>query len=189
MRTNTFKYGKSYRIPYRGCYFHSFAELKYAMAIENDYRYLREPVIIGYDPKTLLTTNYFREETKMYTPDFLVRPKAGGERLLIEIKPEQFRGERLVDTYHAIANNYIRQNNKPWQFRMIFEDEIVLPEVLQPKFDLFWKKRRTFESYFGLQRLDRQYNAESIKYFSSVPLFPEDGLSRNEYARFVRLGA
>jgi hypothetical protein len=189
MRTNTFKYGKSYRIPYRGCYFHSFVELKYAMSIENDYRYLREPVIIGYNAKTLQATQYFREETKMYTPDFLVRPKAGGDLMLAEIKPADFKSDKAVNMYETIARNYIQHNKLPWQFRMIYEDEIVLPEAMQSKFDLFWEKRRTFESYFELQRLDRRYNAEAIKYFSSVPWFPEDNLSREEYARFVRSGA
>lgn len=184
----TFKYKKAYRIAYRKCFFDSLLELKFALSLEQDYRYLREPYLIGYDPKTLMTTNYFREDTKIYTPDFLIRSKITNKAQLVEIKPTSFKYCTEVSSYQRIADNYIRQINKDYAFKIVYEEDITLTAVQEEKYNLFVAKKESFADLFALQHLDRKYNAESIRYFSSVPFFPEDALSPKEYARFVRLG-
>jgi len=184
----TFKYKKAYRIAYRSCFFDSLLELKYALSIEQDYRYLREPYLIGYDAKTLQVTNHFKEETKIYTPDFLIRCKTSNKAYLVEIKPSAFRHRDDAITYQQIAQNYIHLINKDFQFKMVYDDDIILSESQQRKYNLFVAKKDQFADLFSLHQLDRKYNAEFIKYFSSVPFFPEDPLSAKDYARFVRLG-
>ena len=186
MITPDFKYSKSFRIPYRGCYFDSLLELKYALSIEQQCRFLREPAMIGYDPKTLSATNYFKEDTKIYRPDFLIRLKTGGHSTLVEIKPDGFEHSRQLWVYHTVANNYIAQNKLPWTYKIIFEKDIELDGLQQQKYRLFARKRKTFESLFALQQLDRKYNEQPVKYFSNVPLFPEDSMDRKTYARFVK---
>jgi hypothetical protein len=188
MITQDFKYTKSYRIPYRGCHFDSLLELKYALSIEDEYRYLHKPVIIGYDPKTMRTTSYFRETTRMYTPDFLVRHKSTGEATLVEIKPDGFELSGQLSSYTAVGNNYIEQNDLPWTYKIIFEKDFLLDSLQQQKFLVFVKKKKIFKSQFALQQLDRKYNKEPMKYSSHTPWFPEDTLDRKAYARFVRLG-
>jgi len=184
----TFKYKKAYRIAYRNCFFDSLLELKFALSIEQDYRYLREPYLIGYDPKTLQVTHHFREETKIYTPDFLIRCKTSNKAYLVEIKPSAFRNGGDAIAYQQIAQNYIQLLHKDFQFKMVYEEDIILSESQQRRYNLFVAKKDQFADLFSLHQLDRKYNAQSIKYCSSVPFFPEDPLSAKDYARFVRLG-
>src|ERR1043165_6105894 len=115
-----FKYGRSFQIPYRGCFFHSLLELKYAISIEEEYRFLREPVIIGYNPKTFAVTNYFRDGVCMYTPDFVIRNKTDSSAYLIELKPRKFFTEQLFAKYQSIAQNFIRYHGLDWKFKIIF---------------------------------------------------------------------
>jgi hypothetical protein len=183
-----FKYKKAFKIPYRNCYFDSLLELKFALSIENDFRYLRAPCIIGYDPRTFVTTSYLRETTRLYTPDFMVRCKESGKARIIEIKPDQLKHSTEVNKYYRIMNDYIVRNNLDCTFEILSEKDIHLTGEQQQRFAVFEKNRQRFESHFAFRSLDRKYNAGSIKYFSSVPLFPADELARTAYAKFVRHG-
>ncbi len=60
-------------VDYNGCLFHSFTELRYALMIEDEFAFLREGIEIYYDPKIQQSTLYIHEQTKKYTPDFLIR--------------------------------------------------------------------------------------------------------------------
>lgn len=188
MLFHKFKYAKSYKIPYRGCHFDSLLELKYALSIEDSHRYLREPFIIGYDPNTLRTTNYFREPTKMYTPDFLIRCKTTGASVLIEVKPSTLKKSQEISIYQKICEDYISRNHLDCSFRIVSEDDIHLTDALQTRYELFVRKKHSFESVFAFKNLDRKYNSAHIKYFHNVPRFPDDELSHSEYAKFVRHG-
>ncbi|MBS1918271.1 MAG: TnsA endonuclease N-terminal domain-containing protein [Bacteroidetes bacterium] len=188
MHNRNFAYKPSYKISYRGCCFHSLLELKYALAVEDDYRFLREPVQIAYDPKTLRSTNYLREGIKTYIPDFLVRSKSGGSALLVEIKPQDFCNELLLGQKKVIAENYIQANHLDWEYRLIKGDEIILNQIQKQKYQVYYDHRHSFHSIFDFQKLDRKLNEEPRNFFSTVPFFPEDQLSKREYNLFVRRG-
>lgn len=188
MQFKHFRYRKAYRVPYRGCYFHSLLELKYALFLEQDYRYLREPFIIGYDPKTYLTTDYFKEGIKLYTPDFLIRCKISGKATLVEIKPDKLKHSPESKTYYDIAEHYIERVGLNADFRVISEKDFQLSPQMQQRFEVFERHKAQYESIDAFRNADRKYNAQSIKYFNSVPAFPNDELNKIEYARYVRRG-
>lgn len=185
---NHFKYGRSFKIPYRGCFFHSLLELKYAMSVEEEYRYLREPVIIGYNPKTFAVTNYFRDGVCIYTPDFVIRNKSDNTACLVEIKPKKFLSQEWLDKHQTIAQNFIRFHRLDWKFKVVLSEDILLNEKQQERFDLFVKHRHSFTSIFDYQKLDRRYNQDKPNYFGMTPLFPGDELSKKEYTSFVMNG-
>jgi hypothetical protein len=92
----------------------------------NDYEILRERVAIYYHPDTLQPTDYIRTCHRRYTPDFLVRHKQTGQAFLVEIKPRAFEEEPQLPVLKQIAENYIRWKKYDWQYKVIFDDEIVL---------------------------------------------------------------
>ena len=173
---------------YRGCFFHSFLELKFVLSIENEYCFLREPVKIGYNPRTLQTTSYFRTDTNIYTPDFLIRKKNGLNPCLVEIKPAFLRGNPEIDSYLRILKNYIDQNRLDWSVKIVFSDAIFLSRDQQSKFELLQKHKGKFSATIKLQDLDRKYNQSGMIYSSVVPSRQQAGMSKNEYARFVKFG-
>src|SRR5687767_3494084 len=99
-----------------------------------------EPYLIGYDTKTLQVTNHFQEQTKIYTPDFLIRCKTSNKAYLVEIKPSAFRHRGDAITYQQIAQNYIQLINKDFQFKMVYDNDIILNESQQWKYNLFVAK-------------------------------------------------
>ena len=167
---------------------HSLAELKFAISLENEFRYLREPVIIGYDQKTRKTTNYFREETKQYTPDFLARSIITGIAYLVEIKPAAFRNTDVSGFYQEIGSNYIEQHALDWKFKIIYDDEIHLSASSLEKYKLFERNKQQFEHVFSMHKANRKYANEPIRDFSSVPSFPDDPLGKTDYVKFVKSG-
>ena len=87
-----FRYGTSHKIINWGCCFDSLTELKFAISIREEYKYLWERVSIYYHPGTKLLTDYIRACHRRYTPDFLIRHKETSEAILVEIKPCAFEG-------------------------------------------------------------------------------------------------
>ncbi len=187
MKASDFTYGKSFRIPYRGCAFDSLLELKFVLSIEDDYRFLRCPVKIGFDPKSMLTTNYFRDATKFYTPDFLVRHKLTNEAWLVELKPTEYKLSRNISIYNCIAGDYIRQHGLDWSFKVIFDYEIHLDPEKMKRFRVIAARKQSFQSTFDFSKMEQKYNQHPAQMFSSVPAFKEN-LSRTEYAYWVRRG-
>jgi hypothetical protein len=188
MNCSDFTYLKSFQIPYCGCSFDSLLEVKFALSIENDYRFLRSPVKIGYNPKTLQTTNYFRETTRVYTPDFLIRHKLTHEAWLIELKPTAYQLSKNVSIYNSIAMDYIRKQGLDWSFNVIFGSEIHLEADKLNKFRMFAMRKTTFQSKFDFQKMDQKYNRNPVNIFSSIPAFNREDMTRAEYSHWVRRG-
>jgi hypothetical protein len=182
------QYKKSDPVLYRGCFLHSLLELKFVLSIEKDYRFLREPVKIGYNPKTLHTTNYFKECIKVYTPDFLIRNKNGGIGKLIEIKPAFLKGSYEMNTYKEVLTDYISKNKLGWSWTIVYSDEIILTQEKQEKFELLRKHKGKFVAALSFQKFDRKYNQSALLYSSSVPTHFGEGLSKSAYANFVKFG-
>jgi len=183
-----FKYKRAFRIPYRGCLFDSLLELKYAMSIEDNYRFLREPVIIGYDPRSLSVTNYFRESTRLYTPDFVIRDKHDHAAWMIEIKPKSFLSAGTKNRLDIVAQNFIQSHNLDWKFKVVCEDDISLSREKLDRFSVFVKNRNSFKDILDLQTRVRRHTEEKQSFFGSTPMFPEDSLSKKEYAAYVMHG-
>lgn len=188
MNSSDFTYKRSFKIPYRGCSFDSLLELKFVLSIEDEYRFLRCPVKIGYDPLTLQTTNYFRETTRVYTPDFLMRHKVTNEAWLIELKPADYKLSRTVSIYNSIARHYISNCEQDWTFKVVFSNEIILSATKLSKFRMFAMRKHSFQSTYDFQMMDQKYNHNPIKMFSSVPSLNTEELTPAEYAHWVRRG-
>jgi len=62
----------------------------------------------------VLPTNYIRESTRKYTPDFLIRNKWNNKAFLIELKPGGFRNEVQIKVRKQVAENYIKSKNTDW---------------------------------------------------------------------------
>lgn len=123
-----FNYRKARKVSGWGCHFDSLTELKFAIAVMDDYYILREPISIYYHPTYMLTTERLRGCHLRYTPDFLIRHKQTHKAWLIEIKPRAFENEPELLIRRSVAENYIRYKSRDWNFRVVFDDKIVLNE-------------------------------------------------------------
>jgi hypothetical protein len=174
MNCSDFTYRKSFPIPYSGCAFDSLLELKFALSIENDYRFLRSPEKI--------------ETTRVYTPDFLIRHKLTHEAWLIELKPTAYKISKNVSIYNSIATDDIKKQSLDWSFNVIFGSEIHIEPDKLNKFRMFAMRKTTFQTMFDFQKMDQKYNHRPVKIFSSVPAFNGEGMTRAEYSHWVRRG-
>ena len=133
MEANPFQYKDAIHIGYRSCKFDSLLELKFVLSIEDQWYFLREHIVIFYDPKTFLPTDYIRETTRKYTPDFLIRDKKNNKAFLIELKPRAFRNEIQTFVRKQVAENYIKAKQVDWIYKVVYDDEIVLSEEQKEK--------------------------------------------------------
>ena len=154
-----FQYKKSYKIIYWGCCFDSLLELKYAISIQDDYEFMHARIPVYYDMKTKKPTEYIRECTRRYTPDFLMRHKITGEAFWIEIKPENFDGAEQLSLRKVVAENYIAWKNYDWKFKIVFGNQIVLNKKQRELFEELCqlKSKSAFKIHFGKlnNRFDR----------------------------------
>jgi len=79
------------KLYYNGCIFHSGAELKYALSIEDEYAYIIHPKRIfdsfyRANGKIVQVENF----TQNYTPDFFIRSYTNKIGYIIESKPMDF---------------------------------------------------------------------------------------------------
>lgn len=123
---SSFKYGKSHKVIGWGWAFDSLLELKYAVSIMEEYEFIRGRLSIYYHPGTRMPTNYIKDFNRRYTPDFLIRHKETGNAFLIEIKPRGFMNNPQLALRKEVAENYIRWKNYDWQYKVVFDDEIIL---------------------------------------------------------------
>lgn len=135
----TFKYTKSYKVTNWGYTFDSITELKYAVSILEDYEFLRSRVSIFFHPGTKKPTDYIRECTRRYTPDFLVRHKETREAFLVEIKPRAFENDPQLLLRKEVAEKYIKWKGYDWQYKVVFDDEIILTSEQLEEFELCCK--------------------------------------------------
>src|SRR5690606_39057930 len=123
-----FLYGPSCKLVNWGCSFDSLTELKFAISIMEDYAFLSQPVSIYYDLSSRQPVNRVRRCHRHYTPDFLIRHKDTGQAFLVEIKPRAMEGHSQLSLRRQVAKNFIRAKGFDWQFKIVFDDEIILTE-------------------------------------------------------------
>jgi len=187
METNSFQYKDVIRIGYRCCKFDSLLELKFVLSIEDNWYFLREHIVIFYDPKTLLPTSYIRENTKKYTPDFLIRNKSNNKAFLIELKPGEFRNEVQIKVRKQVAENYIKNKNADWIYKVIYDDEIILSRQQQEKLASLRARINAFNLKCHIAYLDKKWNITKRNYFKTIP-GGRKGVSAAAYTKFVKYG-
>ncbi len=165
----TFKYKKAIKIIHWGCSFDSLLELRFAISIQSEYKFLRSRISIYYDPTTKRPTNYIRTCTKRYTPDFLIRHNRTGEAIWIEVKPRAFNDAKQMALKKEIAGNYIATKNYDWKFKFIFDDEIMLNQEEQKQFDEISKLRSQSAFKMRLSELNSQFDRSSPLLFLTPP--------------------
>jgi hypothetical protein len=175
-----FKYGKSHKMIYWGCSFDSMLELKYALSIQNEYEFLRSHVPIYYDPVTKRPTNYIRANIRRYTPDFLIRHKETKKAFWVEIKPRAFSDHGQLELRKEVAEKYIQWKGYDWQYKIVFDDEIILTLDQVVQFNeccslIGISARKTwFEKY------NKRFDRSAPAFFKTVP--------RNGDVLFVMFG-
>ncbi len=155
MRTNTSKF--TYRTPTPvkgwGCHFDSLTELRFAISVMEDHAFMRSPVSMYFHPGTGQLAHFPRGCFLRYTPDFLIRNYETKQATLVEIKPRAFEQESSLVMHQQIANNYIRTLKFDWQYKIIFDDQIILTEEQLHQYNdclkLSGKERyRWYEEYY-----------------------------------------
>ncbi len=164
-----FKYRKAHKITNWGCAFDSLLELKFAISIAEDYEFLRARVSIYFHPGTKQPTNYIRECIRRYTPDFLIRHRETGEAFLVEVKPRAFEQEPQLLLRKEVSENYIRWKNYDWQYRVIFDDEIILSEEQLEDFEHCCKQKTIRARDIMFEELNKKFDRSATPFFSTVP--------------------
>lgn len=123
-----FSYEAALKVSGWGFNFDSLTELKYAISIMDEYEFIRPAPSIYYDLSTKLPAIRVRRCHRRYTPDFLIRHRTTLQAFLVEIKPRSYQNQTKLGIYRQVAENFIRLNKYDWQFRLVFDDEIMLTQ-------------------------------------------------------------
>ncbi|AEW00170.1 hypothetical protein A4D02_28445 [Niastella koreensis] len=164
-----FKYLVSHKIIYWGCLFDSLLELKYAISIHKDYEFLRAYIPVYYDPKTRKPVVHIRGNTRRYTPDFLIRHKLTREAHWVEIKPGAFASSPQLVIRKEVAENYIRWKKYDWSFKVVFDDEIVLPPEDEQLFNEYKKLLCKSAGKLDMEAFNKLFNRAVPPFYASVP--------------------
>lgn len=176
----TFQYNKSCKINYWGCSFDSLLELKFAIYIREEYEFLHNWIPVYFDPSTKQAASHIRRNIRRYTPDFLIRNKQTNKAYWVEIKPRAYTDEKQLEIRSQVAENYIRQKGYDWEFKIIYDDEIILTldQIIQfNECARFLTQSSHNEKY---EQYHQQYNR-------ILPSFPSTVLNRNRI-QFVMFG-
>lgn len=180
--SSRFKYSKSYKIIGWGCRFDSLTELKYVLSIREDYVFLRERVIIYYNPGTLQPTEYLTSNYRYHAPDFLIRHKVTGEAFLVEVKPRAFEGEPQLALRKEVAERYILWKGYDWKYKVVFDDEIVLSEEQLQDYEECCKLKSQSAFKIWFEQVNRKYDRSSPSLFKTA----HDN-KQTEFAMFGKL--
>lgn len=175
-----FRYKQSHKIIHWGCCFDSLLELKYAISIRDNFEFMRSRLHIYYDQKTLQPTNYLRAGIKHYTPDFLIRDKLTNEAWIVEIKPRVFEQELQLKLRQAVAENYIRWKKYDWNYKVVYDDEIILSEHELKIFEDCCRLKSKSSFKLWLEQENKRYDR-------SAPSFFKQQLS-NKQISFIMFG-
>ncbi len=180
MKTAKFIYTNPRRIKGWGYRFDSLTELKYVVSITDEYEFLREPVVIYYNPGNRMPVDNPKSNYRPYTPDFLIRHKQTREAFLVEIKPRAFQGQPQLALRKEVAENYIRWKKYDWEYKVVFDNGIVLSaEQLEDFEDCCRLKTKT-----DLNNWFEQYS----KKYGHAARSLINGTSDNRKVQFVMFG-
>lgn len=164
-----FKYRKSYKIVGWGCRFDSLTELKYAISIRDEWVFLRERVVIYYNPGKLEPTNQLVSNYRYYAPDFLIRHKETGEAFLVEIKPRAFEGHPQLALRQELAEKFIKWKGYDWKFKIVYDDEIILSSEQLEDFEQCCKLKSTSAYKIWFDQMNRKYSHDASSLIKFTP--------------------
>lgn len=154
---STFNYEhRGCHVDYKGMGFDSLLELRYAISIRDEYAYERECVKIFYNPQTNNSTNYLKENTKSYKPDFLIRNHKTGQAYLIEVKPDGFDDYDALTRFQQICHHYIIANHYDWEYKIVFENDIALSQQQQELYDAIISNKILYRQHYKCYSLDHR---------------------------------
>lgn len=175
-----FIYRKAFKIIHWGNSFDSLLELKFAIAIQDEFEFLRGRVSIYYHHGSLAPTSYIREGVRCYTPDFLMRNRQTGEAFLVEIKPRDAGHDPKLELRRKVAEAYIKWKGYDWKFKVIFDDEIILSEEMLNVYEGCRKHKSKSDFKIWLRDLNNRYDRSAPTFFGKVPT--------NADVRFIMYG-
>ncbi|HWB27511.1 MAG TPA: hypothetical protein VG738_18675 [Chitinophagaceae bacterium] len=159
---STFIYGhQGCHIDYKGMGFDSLLELRYAISIEEEYAYARECVKIYYDPLSAKSTFYLKQGTKSYKPDFLIRHHNTRKAFLVEVKPRGFDDFDLLARYQSICKYFIATSEYDWEYKIVFEEEIMLTTAQQELYDAVLSNKILYRNHYECYSLDHRKITQS----------------------------
>lgn len=175
MTTKKFQYQESMPLWYNGCYFHSRQELKFALSIERDYYYIREPLFIPYDPHTKLLPANARSNMHFYVPDFLIRHKQTMKAFLVEIKPAGYGDLKSLALREKLVQQLVSRQLFDWEYQLVIAESIVLHESV-------------FDRYRAICRAPGHLLPYKRSFYTIVPVNHDTGLSNRDYISFLMRG-
>ncbi|MDW3209281.1 MAG: hypothetical protein R8N23_05410 [Reichenbachiella sp.] len=168
---------------YNGCKFDSRLELRFCLLMEeNNFAYLVHPKKI-YDSYYRNEGQYVEvfENTKSYTPDFLIRSIEKNVAYFIEIKPEDFSDEIQLYKRNKIIARYCNKLTNPIDFRVVYGGDFKLGQQSISKYDQVIKNQKKEKKLYDFR----------IKFYGGqgrVPLILPNQWSSQEYVNFVKYG-
>lgn len=145
----TFQYTRrSCELVYNGQPLDSLLELKFVISIENTHAWLREGLEIYYNIDKLEISA--QGQLVKYTPDFLIRNFKTGKAFLVEVKPDRYDDFWANVKRRKVSNRFIKGFAYDWEFRIVWEREIILNKKQQKKFDEIQKQVNPYKySWIG----------------------------------------
>ena len=153
---------------YQGQLFDRTRVLKFLLSVEESCAWVRDDLDIPYpvgNPGASLT------QFINYVPDMLIRNWTTGRAELIQVVPGGFDDFEWLASLQALVKLHCAIHGLDWEFRVVFEEDIVLDDEQQRRF---------------LQLVDD--SRARILEFSSLLYQNDSGLSDAEYDAFVRYG-
>ena len=153
---------------YQGQLFERDYILKFLLSVEESCAWVRDDLVIPYpldNPGASLT------QCVNYVPDMLIRNWVTGRAELIQVVPRGFDDFEWLTALQVLVKLHCAIHDLDWEFRVVFEEEIVLSEEQQRRF---------------LQLVDD--SRARILEFSSLLYQNDSGLSDAQYDAFVRYG-
>lgn len=175
-----FRYSRSYKLIYWGCVFDSLLEVKFALTIQQEYEFLRSRITIYYDRKSKEPVYYLRRNYGHYTPDFLIRHKKTKKAFWVEIKPRAYSDSDHLLLRKEVAENYIKQKNYDWEYKVIYDDEIKLNLDQIQQFNECCKLIKKSDRKLRFQELNNRFDRSAPSFFKTVP--------KNSRISFVMFG-
>ncbi len=121
-----FVYSTSQKLNTWGCSLDSLTELRFIVSIADEFHFLRAPIPVYYHPGKNIPGVPIKKFYRRYTPDFLIRNHRTNKAFWIEIKPRAFQHHPQLTICTEVARNYIKWKKLDWEYRVVFDDEIIL---------------------------------------------------------------
>jgi hypothetical protein len=167
---------------YNGIKFDSKIELKFALSIESNFAYLHHPKKIF--------ESYYREDgkiveinnnTRNYTPDFLIRSVSRNVATIVETKPDDYNDPEQFERRNRIVAKYLSSIETELDFKWVYERDIELTVAQCAKLEhVLQTQDKEKRFYYLLKKIYRRNGR--------VPFVQSPKWTEKEYVAFVKYG-